>query len=258
MYQDSDKDPVVKYYDETLAISGKSEIGWYNSKVSEFGGPILDLACGTGRISIFFALKGYSLISLDNSAGMIDIFRKKLDMLSELKSNIQIYKSAMSNFSLNQQFNSILCIDAFYHNLTFEDEENCLKCVFNHLTPSGRFLFNVHNINPKFIDACKKFRGKKWTERKKYWIRNKMEQIVLEQALDIDEAKQLIITLLRFKRYNKKDKLLSLEESKWFSHYRTLDHYKKIIAESGLVIENVIGSYENGPVDENSQLIFQI
>ena len=115
----------------------------------------------------------------------------------------------------------------------------------------------MHNFNPEFIEKCKKSRGNIWTERKRYWIRENSEQIILDQALDIDESKQIIITHLRFNRYNNKGDLLSLETSEWYSHYRTREHYEKIINDSELEVESLVGSYENGPVNENSQLIFQ-
>lgn len=258
MYKDCETDPVVKYYDETLALGGSSEIEWYSTKVSEFGGPILDLACGTGRLSLIFAKKGYHVTSLDASKGMLSIFREKLRNRSYLQPRIEIRKSTMSNFLLDQKFNSILCVDAFFHNLSIEEDLKCLECIAKHQTPSGRFFFNVHNYNEKFIEKCKDSRGKECTLRKKYWIRDNTEQIVLEQALDIDEIQQHIITLLRFNRYNKKAKLLSTEESKWITHIRTKEQYKNNIAQAGLMVEKVVGSYENGPVDENSQLIFQI
>jgi len=258
MYRDSKVDPVVKYYDETLALSGKSELSWYEKKVITYGGPVLDIACGTGRLSLFFAKKGYLVTAIDNSQGMLSVFQDKLHKHPELRRRISVHRLSMSNFSFPQKFNTILCVDAYFHNLTPLDEKKCLNCVSRHLNPRGRFFFNVHNYDPKFIEMCRESRGEKWTERKKYWINNKKEQIILEQALDIDEDEQLIITLLRFKRYNKKGDFLSLEHSKWMSHYRTQDHYEKLIMEMGLVVENLVGSYENGSVNENSQLIFQI
>ena len=186
MYRGSEEDPIVKYYDETLGTSGKSEIEWYINKVSEFGGPILDLACGTGRISILFAEKGYQVTSLDSSKGMLQMFYDKLENLPKLKRLISIHNLNMHNFDLDRKFNSILCIDAFFHNLTHEHELGCLTSVAHHLTPEGRFFFNVHNFNPNFIEKCKESRGSIWTERNRYWIRDNTERVVINQSLDID------------------------------------------------------------------------
>ena len=60
MYGSEDLDFVVKYYDDAFGISGENELSWYLAKVNESGGPVLDLACGTGRLTLLFAREGFS------------------------------------------------------------------------------------------------------------------------------------------------------------------------------------------------------
>ncbi len=258
MYNDPGTDPVVKYYDETVGVSGKSEIEWYKENAMKFGGPVLDIACGTGRMSLVFAKMGYVVTSIDNSQGMLSRFKNKLSKNPELASKITLHNLPMTNFSFHQRFNTIVCVDAFFHNLTVDDEKQCLDLIHQHLTPSGRFFFNVHSYNPKFVELCKKSAGKTWTERKRYWIKENTEQIVLKQALDITKDEKMIITKLQFLRYDIDGVLLSDELSEWKTHCRTLEQYKKIINDANLEIEKLVGTYNNGPVTPDSQLIFQI
>ena len=51
-------DHAVKYYDEAFGITGESEADWYLSTARTFGGPVLDLACGTGRLVLLLAKGG--------------------------------------------------------------------------------------------------------------------------------------------------------------------------------------------------------
>lgn len=44
---------------------------------SKTGGPIIDLACGTGRATIPLARKGHHLIGVDAHSGMLDLAREK-------------------------------------------------------------------------------------------------------------------------------------------------------------------------------------
>lgn len=85
----------------------------------------------------------------------------------------------MDNFQFDIKFNTILCIDAFFHNLSYKDEINCLNYVFKHLTQNGRFFFNVHNPNEEFLNFFKESKGQKWIERGRYWINNQTERIIL-------------------------------------------------------------------------------
>ena len=156
MYGNENVDPVVKYYDETVGKTGVYELNWYKTKVKQFGGPILDLACGTGRMTLEIAKDNYNIIGIDKSESMLSKFRKNLDLYPiEIQNRIEIHQNQMTGFKFDIKFNVILCIDAFFHNLSNKDEINCLNCVSQHLTPSGRFLFNVHNPNEEFLNYLK-------------------------------------------------------------------------------------------------------
>ena len=78
MYSSDDVDWVVKYYDLAFGISGEHELAWYLDNVKESGGPVLDLACGTGRLAIPIAEAGLKVIGVDRSQGMLNLFRKAL------------------------------------------------------------------------------------------------------------------------------------------------------------------------------------
>ena len=52
MYGSEQTDLVVKYYDLAFGISGEAELAWYLGQAKMAGGPVLDLACGTGRLAV--------------------------------------------------------------------------------------------------------------------------------------------------------------------------------------------------------------
>ena len=78
MYGSANTDPVVKYYDASLALGSDEEIAWYLNKARRFGGPVLDLACGTGRLTLLLAREGFAVTGLDQSEGMLHHFEQKL------------------------------------------------------------------------------------------------------------------------------------------------------------------------------------
>ncbi|MFX1538630.1 MAG: class I SAM-dependent methyltransferase [Promethearchaeota archaeon] len=258
MYGSEFEDPVVQYYDETVGKSSQIEIKFYLSKVKKYKGPVLDIACGTGRISLLIAREGFNVVSLDRSEGMLSRFKKKLKKESvEVKSRITILNESMSNFRVDKKFNTILCVDAFFHNLSNNDSFNCLKCVKNHLTPEGRFIFNVHNPNTAFLDKCIQSKGTQWNIREKYPLKSK-GSVLIEEALDTDIKKQLIFTKLRFTRFDTKDRIIEIKESKWTTRYMYKEEYLDLFEKSDLEVENLVGNYKNEPVSPTSQLIFQI
>ena len=99
MYGNENIDPVVKYYDETVGKTGDYELNWYKTKLKQFGGPILDLDCGTGRMSLELVKDNYNIIGIDVSESMLSVFRKKLDLCpKELQNRIEIHQNQMTDF----------------------------------------------------------------------------------------------------------------------------------------------------------------
>lgn len=254
MYGRADKDPLVKYYDETVGLSGKAELEWYLAKIDQYGGPVLDLACGTGRIALLAAKQGYNVVCIDNSEGMLTLFKKKLLKESvAIQKKIVILNGLMSHFNLHQQFGTIICVDAFFHNITVEEQIACLVCVKNHLNPEGRFVFNIPNPNCEFLLKCADSNNT-FHERKTYTLANG-NHIRVEEAQKINFLEQTITTQLRYTVINKKEHCC--EESWWKTRYVFLYEAVHLLHRCGLEVESMVGDYENGPITTKSQLIFQ-
>ncbi len=105
-------------------------------------GNILDLACGTGRLAISLAQKGFKVVALDASCPMLALARQKARGLS-----IEWIHGDIRDFHLHKRFDLILMAgNAFQALLTEEDQRRMLECVREHLKPSGLFVFNTRNL----------------------------------------------------------------------------------------------------------------
>ncbi|MFX1283010.1 MAG: class I SAM-dependent methyltransferase [Promethearchaeota archaeon] len=259
MYGSKTEDPIVKYYDETVGTSGRYEMEWYLTKAHSFGDPILDIACGTGRMSILLAKEGHDVVAFDRSEGMLTRFHEKLSREPiEIKNRVQIFQQNMDNFSFKEKFNTIICVDSFFHNLSEQEALKCLKCVSQHLTSQGRFLFNVPNPNQEFLQKCLESQGKIWNIRNKYPLGNSGKTIKVEDASAADIQAQLIFTKLRFTCFDSEGNIIERTESSWTTRYMYEDQYLTLIEASGLEVELIVGTYQNEPVSPTSQLIFQL
>ena len=261
MYGSEKTDPVVKYYDDSFAIGSDKE--WYLEKVKSFGGPILDLACGTGRLALLLAKEGYQVTGIDQSTGMLNQFRKKLKQEPpEVRQRIQIAQHSMSDFSLGSKFNTIICCDAFFHNLTVEDEMACLRAVAQHLTPNGRFIFNLPNPTCEFILKSKaplfmaESAGKKFEDKRRYTLKDC--SLLVERAQNGNLLDQTITTTLRVTKYDAEGHEVEKNESTWTSRYLFRYEAIHLLYRGGFEVEVLVGDYQNGPVTEKGQLIFQV
>lgn len=131
-----------KHYDSYLRSLGLEEHGlsFYLNQCKKYGGEILELACGTGRITIPIAEEGFLITGLDNSNPFLELAVEKA---IDKNLSIKWINQSMASFDLNRKFNLILLTgNAFLHLLELKDIENCILYVIKHLKKDGRFIFD--------------------------------------------------------------------------------------------------------------------
>jgi SAM-dependent methyltransferase len=112
-----------------------------------YGGPILDLGCGTGRVTIPLARSGYDVTGLDVVPEMLERARVKASGLP-----VQWVEADARNYHLEKKFRLILENGSvFMHMLTREDQAAFLKRVKEHLAPGGVFAVGLLFPHPDYL-----------------------------------------------------------------------------------------------------------
>src|SRR6187401_448969 len=73
--RESPYDPIARVYDPWSA-SVVEDVEFYVEEATASGGPVVELACGTGRIAVPIAKAGVRVIGVDASAGMLEVARR--------------------------------------------------------------------------------------------------------------------------------------------------------------------------------------
>lgn len=116
-------------------------IDFYASLAEETGGPVLELACGTGRVAIPIARAGFHVTGLDIVPGMIERARSKSAGLP-----VRWIVGDARRFSLDDTFRLVyLTGNAFQAFLTNEDQAALLQSVRSHLYKGGILAFETRN-----------------------------------------------------------------------------------------------------------------
>ncbi|MED4583470.1 methyltransferase domain-containing protein [Brevibacillus choshinensis] len=136
MYQWAD------YYDLTQrGISG--DVDFYLDQAKQAGGKVLELGCGTGRISIPLAQAGIDVTGLDLSQEMLEKAKQKASESGDTDS-LHLMQGDMRNFDLGQTFSLIMIpFRSFLHLLHIQEQMKALSCIRKHLAPGGKFVMNV-------------------------------------------------------------------------------------------------------------------
>ena len=135
---------------EAVSTFSDEEVGWYTLWAERTGGPLLGLACGTGRLLCRLAQAGFDVTGADLSDTMLTLARKKVASLStDAQQRIRLVKADMADFDLHQQFNLVFIADNSFRELnTRKDLLRCLRCTKKHMAPKGKLLITERRLDP--------------------------------------------------------------------------------------------------------------
>lgn len=124
---------------------------FYVGLASEAKGPVLDVACGTGRILLPCLQAGVDIEGVDLFEPMLKTLRSKAQALNLSPT---LHRSDMSEFSLSRRFALVMIpFNAFIHNMTQESQIACLTCCREHLVSGGRLAFDTFFPSREIVDV---------------------------------------------------------------------------------------------------------
>jgi SAM-dependent methyltransferase len=119
------------------------DIPFYLRQAERCGDPVLEVACGTGRIAIPIAQQGFKVTGLDISEPMLEQARQKAATLGV---NVDWIRADMRAFGLGRSFALIfIAFNSIGHLHDRESLEAFFSCVRAHLAENGRFVIAVFN-----------------------------------------------------------------------------------------------------------------
>ena len=105
---------------------------------------VLDLGCGTGKMTIELAKRGYDMTGVDISVEMLDIARDAAQSCG-LKDKILWLCQDMREFELYGTVDvTVSCLDCVNHLTDTKSLKSCFDLVHNYLVPDGLFIFDIN------------------------------------------------------------------------------------------------------------------
>lgn len=134
-------------YDALLPVS--AHVPFYLDLARQQAGAVMELACGTGQLTIPIALLGLPTVGLDRSSAMLSVAKERA---STAGASVALVQGDMRDFALGRNFAFIFVArNSLLHLLSTTDVLAALTAVRNHLTPDGVFAFDIFNPDVKIL-----------------------------------------------------------------------------------------------------------
>ena len=248
---------IAGWYDEMYAFRDAVDLQFYLALADRPGLRILELGCGTGRISIPLARAGHWVTALDLSPAMLARLAAKLHEEDEsVRGRLTIVNAAMEDFSLEGSFDLVLIpFRAFQHLLGSASQRSCLRAVRRHLAEAGRLVFDVFDPNLKkmvsYADGGSTFRLDMERETADGGQLRRYSRIVADLS-----AQQHSVTM-RFERLDAAGRIIDNGEEQFGMRWMMHNEAVLLLELCGLEIQQVYSGYDQSALEQRcGELIY--
>lgn len=219
-------------------------------------GLVLDLGCGTGKMTRLLAAAGYDMIGIDNSEDMLEIAREcqyeqelpeeEAKMADLAANNILYLLQDMREFELYGTVRAVISIcDSMNYILDEEDLLQVFKLVNNYLDPKGVFIFDM-NTRYKYAEMLGETTITENREEGSF---------IWENYFDEEEdINQYDLTLF----IREEGDLYRKYEETHYQRVYDLDTVKCLLKEAGMEFVAAYDAFTNEPVKADSERIYII
>lgn len=138
-------EPVVWHYGlmaERWAefINDAREIPFFLQRIAQYGQPVLDAACGTGRVLLPLLRAGIDIDGNDISRDMLHYCQSKA---AREGLNLNLYNYSMHAIELPRKYKTIYICDSFDLAGSRENDLETLRRCYSHLEDGGALVLNI-------------------------------------------------------------------------------------------------------------------
>lgn len=249
----------AKYYDdEYTSKKDLNDVPYYLELAKRVGGPVLEIACGTGRILFPTARQGHTIHGIDNSRPMLGVLERHLQNESQdVQKRVSFSEGDMRTFRLGKKFPLItIPFRPMQHMYTVSDQIAALTTAREHMTDDGILAFNV--FYPRY-DLIYTGIGEEKLELE--WSSSSEPGKIVRRFFkkeSVDKIHQFFTAHFIFRTYDG-DKVIREEKEPFKMGYFTYPHMLALFELVGLEIVNKYGSFAKTPLDNTAEeMIFEL
>jgi SAM-dependent methyltransferase len=224
-------DQIAGIYDP-WSRSVTEDVAFYVEQALASGGPVVELAVGTGRIAIPVARAGIQVIGVDSSPGMLAVARAAAEE-AEVAELLDLRVGDLREPPVPERVPLVICpFRSLLHMETEDEKLRALRAAHDLLEPNGRFVFDVFAPSREDIEET----DGRWLER---------EPGIFERA-DWDEESRTLSLSVR-----------SDGTATTFGlHWLSAPEWLRLLDAAELDVEALYGWFDRRPYDGEEDMVF--
>jgi SAM-dependent methyltransferase len=247
---------IADYYDESPIVKGRlQDVMFYGDAARQYGDPILELGCGTGRITMELAEAGQRITGLDLSERMLErAVKKRAKLPVEARERVHLVQGDMQRFDLGEKFRLIIIpFRPFQHLLEVQQQVDFLGCVRKHLAPGGKLVLDVFQTDAERMHDPVHMREALITE---YKTADGRQVKISERVAAFHRADQINDVEMIYSVVHpsgRKERLVFAWPLRYFFRYE-IEH---LLVRCGFKVKASYGNFARSPiVDDSPEMIF--
>ena len=241
------QDP-IRYDDENWWKKNDLEM-WKHLCHKSCGNNVLELASGTGRISIPLLREGFQVTGIELSEAFATRAGEKV---KELGFKAEFHTANIMNYSLERSFDTIIIgYNSFLHLLENHQAESCLASTFKHMHADSRLYIDIYMPSPLHYYRPENIRF----DVLEYFDSQLEKEVFIQETNDYDPESEINHLTWYYSTENEKDIMVNTFTTRMYWP----DTMNRMLIEAGFEILNIWGDYNYSPFSEKSSLqIFEL
>lgn len=244
----------ARFYD--INPNTPNDIPFYQSLAPSPPRSILELGCGTGRVTLPLIPYCRTIHGIDVSPAMISICRRKLIDAGTPPGRAQVEEGDITHFDAGRTFDFIIAPFRVLQNLETDAEvDGLFQCIHRYLAPGGTCILNVFMPNLPLDDLREKWVSRE--ERLSWEVPVEGGRIVChDRRPRMDTEKLILYPELIYRRYQD-DQLVESVVLKLLMRCYYPEPFERLIQDRGFAVLNRWGGYEGETYGQGPELVIQ-
>lgn len=225
------------------------DVELYRNYAARCHGPVLELGCGAGRVSLALSQTGFDVVGVDDSAAMLSLARDHA-IDAGLSERIRFERMDVRSLELTDRFAlAAYPLNGFIHLLTVKDQMSALRGVHRVLLPGGFLVIDLPNPHTVFTADAD---GQLYLRSR--FTSLKGNTILCMTSAQTDLASQVQRLTLVYDEVGRGGQVqrTTVETELRFVYRYEMEH---LLCRAGFEVDAVCGTYDLDPYESDSPIM---